>query len=103
MPGKHRPQFTLNPLLWISISFALGIVAASLWQLPLELLIAIAVVFSVAAVLIRKSAIASVFLLAAFFLAGEACYYIEISSASPDRLSRMYDEGRLISGDPITI
>jgi hypothetical protein len=103
MPAKRRPQFTLHPLLWLSFSFALGIVAARLLQPSFGLLVGIALAFSLAAVLIRKVFVSSFCILAAFFSLGSICYQAELSSVSSTRLSRMYDEGRLVSGDPIEI
>ncbi len=103
MPTTNRPHFTLSPLLWISIAFAIGIVSATAWQVSLEWLVSITSVFALTAFLSRRSPASTFFVIAAFFVLGAACYDVEISSVSPTRLSRMYDDGRLISGDPIEV
>src|SRR5688500_14042799 len=103
MPANDRPQFTLNPLLWLSISFAVGIVIAVVWKLPVELLIGTAAAFVLATAFLRETSISSFFVLAAFCSLGVICYNVERSSVSYTRLSRMYDEGRLVSGDPVEV
>ena len=101
MPSNDQREFTFHPLLWLSISFALGVVTAGIWQLPLEMVIGIVVVFGLAASLIQQTSATSVLLLALFFSLGAICYNVEISSVSDARLSKMYDEERLVSGEPV--
>ena len=104
MPAKaERAQFTLHPLLWMSLSFALGIVAANVWELPLGLFIGVAAACAVGAVLPIEKLPASLLVLGAFLALGAICYNVEFLSISTDRLSRMYDDGRLVSGDPLEI
>src|SRR6187402_2269489 len=104
MPAKaERAQFTLNPLLWISLSFGLGIVSANVWDLPSGLFVGVAVVCGVGAVLPVEKLLTSLLVLGAFFALGAICYEVERSSVSSDRLSRMYDDGRLTSGEPVEI
>ena len=104
MPAKaEQAQSTPNPLLWISLSFALGIFAANVWDLPSGLLIGIAVACGVGAVLPVEKLPSSFLVLTACFSLGAICYEVERSSVSYDRLSQMYDDGRLTSGDPVEI
>jgi competence protein ComEC len=101
--NDQRGRFTLDPLLWLAISFAIGIVTAYLWELPLGFLIGVAMGFAVAGVLRREYPAASFLMFAAFIAIGAGCYIVELSSVSADRVSRMYDDGRLTSGDPLEI
>jgi competence protein ComEC len=87
----------------MSLSFALGIAAAKVWEFPLGALIGISAAFGFGATLFRDKLASSFFLLVAFFSLGAFCYHVERSSGSDDRLSQMYDDGRLVSGDPVEI
>ena len=96
-----RTDFTLYPLTWLAICFALGIFAEKFFAFDWKFYVALLLIFAVlAAVFVRKAA---VFLFAAFVALGALCFQVEKLSVSSDRLKILYDENVFTSGDPIEI
>lgn len=106
---KPKPKrYSAMPLVWLTAAFAFGTVSANTigWLANpfysktalIPLLVAV-----LAAFLFRKYSFTSVFLLLAFFWGGAILFHVEISGISEDRIARIYESGRVVSGDPIEI
>ena len=107
---KPKPKrYSAMPLVWLTSAFALGIIFAKL--IPslanpymsatlavVPILIAIIVAF-----LFRKHLFATGLLLFAFFWLGAILFHNETLGISEDRIARIYDSGRVASGDPVEI
>src|SRR5436190_13775749 len=100
---RPRPNFNRQPMLWLAIAFAGGILASKLIDIDLKLWIATGVILAFFSVLFRKEYVATILMLAAFATAGTALATLETASISPDRLRVLYDDGTVISGDAVEI
>lgn len=106
---KPKPRrYSAMPLVWLTAAFALGIVSVN--AIPslanpfhsttafVPILVAV-----VAGFLFRKYSFAVVLVLFVFFWLGAILFHVEISGMSEDRIARIYDSGRISSGDPVEI
>ncbi|MEJ7698414.1 MAG: DUF4131 domain-containing protein [Pyrinomonadaceae bacterium] len=100
---KTFPDFALYPLLWIAIVFSFGILAGKFSPFTWQINLIICIICAVLSAFFIKQKFALVLLFAAFFTAGGLTYQIENKTPAPNRLKRIYDEKRIISGDPIEI
>ncbi len=104
-------RYSAMPLVWLTAAFALGIACADLPGLrtythPLQPFYAnvIPIVLSlVASYLFRKYTLAVVPLFFALFWLGAVLIQIEIRGIPEDRIERIYDSGRIESGEPVGI
>ncbi len=104
MPEEARAApFSREPLLWLAAAFALGIVTAEIINVPVSAFLAVSVCFSFLAAFLRNSKAGTALILAAFVALGGFCYSIQQASVSDDRLKTMFDDGRLVSGDPLEV
>lgn len=96
-------DFSLYPLLWLSVCLALGILAANFfslsWQIPLAVCLS-CVIFSIS---FLEKQISLIFLFIAFASVGALLYVIDNKMVSPNRLKRLLEENRIVSGEPIEI
>ncbi|MGH9947665.1 MAG: ComEC/Rec2 family competence protein [Pyrinomonadaceae bacterium] len=100
---KSKPNFTLNPLLWLAASFAVGIISA-LWLSTSNITATLIIVaFGGLAIILRARREATFLILIAFSVLGSVSYQNEIKGVASDRLRRLYDEGIINSGDPVEI
>ncbi len=100
---KPSKNFSENPLLWLSLSLAFGILLESYLGLGFWIwFICLLLSFLVLPLLINTK-YAVLILMTAFSLAGATLYNAEKDSISENRLRRLYDEGIFKSGDPIEI
>jgi competence protein ComEC len=100
---ERLPHFSLNPLLWLAAVFAFGITAGHFFDVPL-LIAPIAVLgFAAAAVAFSKKSIAAYFVAGSFAFAGAFASQLETGSVGPDRVKRMFDDGRIVSGEQIDL
>jgi competence protein ComEC len=100
MNGVALPQnFSRFPLLWLSLSFASGVTAAHYLRTDviLFLIVGAAVVGSV----IRSAR--GVLILSLFLTLGSVCYWIEHAGIDEDRVRRIYESGRLSSGELVEL
>ncbi|MGD9587914.1 MAG: ComEC/Rec2 family competence protein [Pyrinomonadaceae bacterium] len=89
------------PVLWVALSFALGIaLAGSLPPMPLPLLAA-CVLFAVLAIAVWRTRFAFVLILLAFGLAGSFARQAEVAAVAPDRIKELFAQGRLRSGESV--
>lgn len=106
---KPKPErYSAMPLVWLTVAFAFGIVSANAIPSlanPFHSTTAFVPILAavVAAFIFRKYSYAAVLVLFAFFWLGAILYHIETSGISEDRIARIYDSGRVVSGDPVEI
>lgn len=100
---KTSPDFALYPLLWIAIVFSFGILAGKFSSFNWQVYLIICIVCAVLSAFFTKQKFALVLLFAAFFTAGGLTFQIENKTLAPTRLKRIYDEKRIISGDPLEL
>lgn len=104
MPEDHRPpNFNRDPMLWLALAFASGIPVSHLINFDLRVAIIAVAVFAVTAFFLRTNRIATWLLLIAFCFAGTSAALVERHNVSPDRLKILYDNGTLISGEPVEV
>ncbi|HEX8920750.1 MAG TPA: ComEC/Rec2 family competence protein, partial [Pyrinomonadaceae bacterium] len=102
----HQPAFVPHPLAVLAASFALGILAARVTQLPFNLALACGAACSLAAAYgyaRRRALCACVALVMAFFCASAALMILEKESVTARRVERLYDEGVIESGSPVEV
>jgi competence protein ComEC len=97
-----KPDFSHYPLAFLALAFASGIAFSSIFEFELRSLVIIAILFGSLALLASHRA-AAYLLLPAFFALGAFCFQIQTQSVPEDRVKRLFEEGTLISGDPIDI
>ncbi|MDM7921180.1 MAG: ComEC/Rec2 family competence protein, partial [Pyrinomonadaceae bacterium] len=96
------PKANRSPLAWLAAAFAFGIVAAAGIGLQPIVYLMIGVGGLVTAWNVRdRAALAACCF--AFAALGGFCYALELGSVGETRLRRVYDEGRIASGDPVEI
>ncbi|MGI8639362.1 MAG: ComEC/Rec2 family competence protein [Pyrinomonadaceae bacterium] len=96
-------NFTLYPLLWLAICFALGILAAHFFVINWKILLAGCLVFATLTAVFQTRKFALMFLSIAFVAVGGLCLSVENNLVAPNRLKRLYDTNQIKSGDPIEI
>lgn len=98
-PGK----FTLYPLLWLAICLTCGIVAADFPAFDWKIYFAACLVFFFLAVVSLKRKFVFLFIFAAFFSVGGLFLQIEKQTIAETRIKKLYDGGRINSGEPVEI
>jgi competence protein ComEC len=102
----HRPSFNPHPLALLAASFAAGILCAHLTSPSLFISVlsgSLATLLALAAFKRRRDALATVCTLLAFACAGAACAGVERRGVGGERVRRLYETGRVASGDPVEI
>lgn len=102
MSDTTIPQtFSRDPLLWLAVWFASGIVVAYLCDVSFYIPLAISSLLAVVCA-VRPSAAS--FLFPIIFLSiGVCCYEIETRNIAPNRIRKIYDGGRIQSREPVEI
>lgn len=104
MPEDRKtPNFDRNPMLWLAIAFAVGILAASVINIDLRVSAAALAVFAILAVIFRGQHFATYLVLIVFAAAGMASLHVENLSIRADRIRILYDNGTIRSGDPVDV
>jgi len=101
--SKHdpSPSFSRSPMLWLSGSFAVGILAGSAVEYGLVGLSVLALAAGLAGFVLRKYSAATYLVLVAFAAAGALSMAVEKHSVSPDRIRVLYDTGVIRSGEAV--
>jgi competence protein ComEC len=103
----HRPSFNPHPLALLAASFAAGILLARLTSPPLFISLlssALTTLFALAAFRRSRPALATMFVLLAFASLGASLAGVSLRrGAYGEGLRRLYEEGRIASGDPVEI
>ena len=96
-------NFTLYPLLWLSVCFAVGILAAHFLAINWKILLAICLIFATLTVVFLTRKLVLIFLSIGFIAVGGLCLSVENNSVAPHRLKKLYDTNQIRSGDSIEI
>jgi competence protein ComEC len=94
-------NFSLYPLAWLSVCFALGILLENLLSWQIYLAVCTASAISVLIFIKQKSGV--IFLMLSFIAAGALCFQAEKYSVAPNRLKNLYDRQIFVSGEPVEI
>ena len=103
MPQSTPANFTLYPLLWLSICFAGGVLSGNFFALDWKIYLIICLAFAIATAVFIKQNFALFFMSAAFVAVGGLHFQIENQPIAENRVKKLYDENRITSGDPIQI
>ncbi|HLL14075.1 MAG TPA: ComEC/Rec2 family competence protein [Pyrinomonadaceae bacterium] len=102
----QRPSFNPHPLALVAASFAAGILLARLFAPTLFVsLLSSALITLVTLIAFKRGrhTLATVTILLAFACAGAAFAGVERRGVGGERVQRLYEEGRVASGDPVEI
>jgi competence protein ComEC len=100
---SKKSNFTIYPLLWLSICFATGILTANFISISWTIYLIICLMSAILTAIFIKQKIALIFLSIAFVSVGGLHFKIENQSVSANRLKVLYDTNQINSGDPIEI
>lgn len=104
MPENVGKTFSRQPLLWLAVWFAFGILTARFAAVDgLLEVVTVIIVSAVAALVFRGRELATVFIAIAFAATGFISLQAERKSVRPDRLSVLYDNGTFQSGTPVEV
>ncbi len=106
MPEDRKTSnFNRNAVLWLAAAFAVGILVAKFVPFDGMLLPAIlAIAFSALALLLSRYGLSTAFIALAFVSIGVFSFLCEVErNTVPNRLSVLYDNGTLRSGEPVEI
>ncbi len=98
-----KTRFSIYPLFWTAISFALGIVLAEIAGARGSVWFGAALLIGLAAFILRGGSKARYVALLGVLFAGAFIHQFQISNVAEDRIMRIYDEGRVDSGSPVEI
>lgn len=100
-----KSNFSLYPFLWILLPFAFGVFLETyiglgilFWLIAVSVLL-LASVYS----WFKRGFLLHLFLILGFICAGAFYLCVEQESIAENRVRRLYDEGRLNSGDPVEV
>jgi len=104
MDRQSTPRnFTLYPLLWLSVCFASGIAAAKYLDLDWKIWLAGTLIFgSLTALFLNRKPII-VLLALAFISLGAFSFQMREQSMRPDRIKMLFERGEITTGDPVEI
>ncbi len=102
MSDTTLPQtFSRHPLLWLAVWFALGIALGHVFEIRSLVSLFIAGLLAIVCIVRRNAAF---FLLpVAFVSLGTLSFAIQNQSIAENRIKRIYDDGRIHSGEPVEI
>src|SRR5438876_438709 len=98
--------FAAYPLAPLAAAFALGILGALLFGIPLPLVVSIAALttfLAVKALLGRKMKLAKVFVILTMLFAGTSLAAIEKTMVPANQVKRLIDQGAIVVGEPVEI
>ncbi|HEX8633978.1 MAG TPA: ComEC/Rec2 family competence protein [Pyrinomonadaceae bacterium] len=103
---SHRPSFNPHPLALLAASFAAGILLARLLAPPLFISLFASALTTLLALLAfkrRRPGLATLSVVLAFVSVGVALAGVEGRDIGAGRVRRLYEEGRIVSGDPVEV
>ena len=100
---KTSPGFSLYPLLWLAVFFSFGILTANFLALDWKIFLPVCLIFAVLTIVFLKRQFSVVFLALAFFALGAFCFQSKNQNISENRLKKLYDENKIVSGNPVEI
>lgn len=102
-PKTSLTNFSLYPLAWLAVSFAIGILIGKYFTFSLQFYLVICLVMASAAIVFFKRKFATHFLISSFIALGAFCFQAEKQSIAANRLKTLYDKNELLSGEPVKI
>ncbi len=96
-------NFSDYPLFRLAVCFALGILAGKYSQTEWKTPLLLSVIGGLLTASFIKRKFVVVFLSVAFIAAGAFCFQIKNQTISANRIKRIYDEGRVKSGEPVEL
>lgn len=102
--SSHKTSFNRNPVFWLAVCFALGVLLAKFVAVEFSIEPAAVFVLAAFAFAFRKKAIATILISLAFLTAGAGVFQSEQKiSSSLYRIKALYDSGVIASGAPVEI
>ena len=98
-----RPNFAENPLLWLAISFSIGIFIAGYFETDWKLYLFLCVFAAIVSIVSISKTYTTALTLTAFLFAGAFYLALDKNLEPSNSLKRLYDEKEFVSGDPIEI
>jgi competence protein ComEC len=98
-----KPSFSLNPLLWLAASFAVGIVLVHFLHVAIVIPATVAIAAAALSIVFRGRSVSTIFILLTFFAIGVSVAKLEQENVEPNRIRRLFDEGHWKSGELIEI
>ncbi len=96
-------QFTLYPLLWLSICFSVGILLAECSRFDWKVFLIALIVFTALAIIYAKRTLATLFIFIAFLATGSFYYQIQKQTEPSNSIKNLYESNQIMSGDPVEI
>ncbi len=103
MPEAAGKTFSRQPLLWLAVWFAFGILTARFVVVDGLMTVVLAVAAIIVAMVLRGRELATVFIAIAFVATGFLSLQAERQIVRSDRLSVLYDNGTFQSGTPVEV
>ncbi|MFZ1699888.1 MAG: ComEC/Rec2 family competence protein [Pyrinomonadaceae bacterium] len=103
MSDRTDGQFSRNPVLWLAVCFASGIVVGKYAAFDIRLPVAVCVVSALLALAFHSRAGSTVFIFVAFAAAGSLFYQMDANAIRADRLKLLYDNATFASGSAVEI
>lgn len=107
MPQNYEkfstPNFTLYPLAWLTVCFAIGIFLGNFFNYSWHICLVTCLISAIFSVVFLNKNYAIIFLFSAFISLGALYFAVEKLSVAPNRLKILYDSQQLISGEPLEI
>ncbi len=102
--SRQAPSnFTLYPLAWLTVCFALGIFTDKVLNFAWPIYLSLCLISATLSIIFLKQKFALAFVLLAFTALGGLSLQAEKSSVAQNRLKILYDSGHLRSGEPVEI
>ncbi|HKX84788.1 MAG TPA: ComEC/Rec2 family competence protein, partial [Pyrinomonadaceae bacterium] len=102
MSQRESPtNFARYPLLLLAVCFSVGIGSERFLEIPAFLAAAVLVSAVFATLCIPR--MASISLSIAFVALGSICLTLQANDVRPDRLRRLYDDGRIVTGTSVRV
>src|SRR5690349_11971827 len=100
---KQNSALSLHPLFWLAVCFASGVLAGKYLETDWKISLTFCLILGILTVRFVIKQIAVGFIAFAFIAAGAFCLQIKNQTVSVWRIKRIYDEGRIKSGEPVEV
>lgn len=97
------PNFTLYPLVWLSVCFAAGITAGKYSGIDWKIYLIASLIFGCVTAVFLKRRPAIIFLSISFVSLGAFTFQSREAHPEPNRLRSAFENGRIKTGDPVEI
>src|SRR5687768_13549843 len=96
-------NFSLYPLFWLAVCFALGILAGKYSEIGWQRALSASLLCAGLTAIFSKRKFAVAFVALAFVAAGAFCLQVKNQTMPANRIKKIYDENRVRSGEPVEI